>query len=73
MRVFVPFCFYTFLQKLRVAGSLCEAYYQPDMLWYPARVLGVNEQAEYEVEYVGYGNTEKLPGCWLRVSGGGPR
>lgn len=47
-------------------GSCCEAYYQLDGLWYPVRVVRVNSKREYRVRYVGYGNEEDLPECWLR-------
>eukprot|EP00939_MAST-03C_sp_MAST-3C-sp1_P000121 g121.t1 len=53
-------------RDLREIGSFCEAFYQPDTMWYPVEILDANERGEYFVRYVGYGNTERLPECWLR-------
>lgn len=48
------------------AGLVCGAQFTEDKAWYRALVIGVNSDETLDVNYVDYGNSERLPFSALR-------
>lgn len=47
-------------------GTLCAALFSSDNLWYRVRILGNAGKGEYDVKFIDYGNSEKVPESTLR-------
>lgn len=49
------------IKKLVPLGLVCGAQFSDDKAWYRALVLSVNSDETVDVNYVDYGNSERLP------------
>lgn len=54
------------LERPIMKGTLCAALFSVDDRWYRVRVLSNAGRGEYDIKFIDYGNTAKVPEGTLR-------